>query len=223
MSSKIEDRVILVLTKDGEPYGYWQYLERESGITAQRWRGVISRKQRPTTDMIEWVCLTWPEFAFWIATGITDVANGHSAPHIAMTFPERLGTSSLQDEDYFKKSIELNRQLFHDAKINLENDKERFQAISKVNFAGAWHTTGMADIAYKLAKTEEYKEVIELAKRREEQRAKQQLYIWGKKKSNQELMVGEDELISSKNLFIDPRTSHQQIHDIYWFPLNREK
>jgi hypothetical protein len=34
-------------------------------------------RQRPTWEMIELVGRTWPEFAFWLVTGIDDPEHGH--------------------------------------------------------------------------------------------------------------------------------------------------
>ena len=55
-------------------------LEEECGIPVKNWKNFWSRRQRPTAHMIEAICRRWPEYAFWIATGISDEEHGHLKP-----------------------------------------------------------------------------------------------------------------------------------------------
>lgn len=56
-------------------------LEELTGIPSDRWSAFSLGRQRPTAEMIESVCKEWPQFAFWIAIGITDPERGHVAPN----------------------------------------------------------------------------------------------------------------------------------------------
>lgn len=56
-------------------------LEELTGIPATSWKNILSGKQRPTCHMIESAAKQWPEYAFWLATGLTDSKYGHSAPN----------------------------------------------------------------------------------------------------------------------------------------------
>ncbi|KVP85431.1 hypothetical protein WJ95_17925 [Burkholderia ubonensis] len=60
-------------------------LEEETGIPATNWKNVWTGKQRPTAHMIEALARRWPQYAFWLATGLTDAQNGHTAPKAAWT------------------------------------------------------------------------------------------------------------------------------------------
>jgi hypothetical protein len=44
-------------------------LEEISGIPEGNWKNVTYGKQRATSEMIQFVCKTYPEMAFWISTG----------------------------------------------------------------------------------------------------------------------------------------------------------
>ena len=113
MSTTIEDRFVLVLRETGEPYGIWQRMEELTGIAAARWRKAYTYQQRPTPDMIQALCRLKPEYAFWIATGITDAEYGHKAPASALTFPEWSGDRASDEpaRSYFHASLELLERL----------------------------------------------------------------------------------------------------------------
>lgn len=62
-------------------------LEERTSIPSDTWRKFLKAQQNATVQMIEAVCREWPEYAFWIATGITDTAHGHIGPDIAYQSP----------------------------------------------------------------------------------------------------------------------------------------
>ncbi len=45
-------------------------LELLSGIKSDSWQKVAAGKQRATSEMIEWACQEWPQFTYWIASGV---------------------------------------------------------------------------------------------------------------------------------------------------------
>ncbi|MBC3885635.1 hypothetical protein [Undibacterium griseum] len=55
-------------------------LEDATGIASGTWRTWWNKDSRPSGEMIEVLCAAWPEFAFWLATGITDSEHGHHSP-----------------------------------------------------------------------------------------------------------------------------------------------
>jgi len=74
----------------------YKELEEETGIPATNWQSAAKRKQRPTAAMIEALGRRWPQYAFWMATGLTDAPNGHTAPPDAWTCNEELSTSEAE-------------------------------------------------------------------------------------------------------------------------------
>jgi hypothetical protein len=65
----LSERMFHAVEKNINRYGMFKALEERTGVPAYSWNNAARGRQRPTTEMIEWVCQTWPEFAFWIATG----------------------------------------------------------------------------------------------------------------------------------------------------------
>lgn len=116
----ISDRFIELIDLAIQNKTKFKTLENLSGIPAVSWRKAYLRGQRPTVEMIEAVVQFWPEFAFWLATGITDSDHGHRKPgsemidvwiveqdgqvRIKENFAKRERTAA---HDYFFKCIQL--------------------------------------------------------------------------------------------------------------------
>lgn len=58
----------------------WRDMEDFTGIPSKRWQNVCRGLQRPTSEMFEAIGQVWPRFAFWLVTGRTDEASGHTSP-----------------------------------------------------------------------------------------------------------------------------------------------
>lgn len=196
MSTTIEDRIILVLReqlialdpKEGSTiekltagfvkpsprryagHGFWEKIADETGVPSQRWRSVFTRRQKPTPAMIESVAKLWPQYAFWIVTGITDSVNGHIAPANALTFPERLHADDASAERYFRQSIDLNSQLLVRGKVTIESDDERLRAVEREWKLGRWREGDLRRAAYFLSGSWDYRDLISTWKEREERR-----------------------------------------------------
>lgn len=75
--NNLNDRLkSLVVEYIGE-YRRYKQLELLTGIAADNWKSWFHGRQRPTVEMIEGVCLQWPQHVFWLATGRADSKNGH--------------------------------------------------------------------------------------------------------------------------------------------------
>lgn len=207
MSTTIEDRLILLLREDGEPYGYWQRLEGLTSIAAARWRKAYTRQQRPTTDMLAAISKLKPHYAFWLATGITDAANGHTAPVTALTFPEmpRQKVSDPYAEDYFRRSIELNRDLYR--VVDPETDDETRLKFSETTLVGTQRWGGdLVREAYAVADQTAYRNLVEQHEKREKHRL-------DKTKPPKK---APSSAASEKLGLQDPRTAHQGRKDLFW-------
>lgn len=251
MSSTIEDRFILLLrhlSEDddlndeknsvtriksalgisparGRP-GFWKYLDQYTGISSQRWGKVYARRQRPTSDMIEALAKLQPEYAFWLATGITDATNGHIAPMTAQTFPERLFCDDTSSTRYFREQIDLFEKLFQEAGIDVNDENMRMTAAERTYpLAHWWDSLILCDKAYALSATKEYAKLKELWKKREKDREARINYItkpderpWSLKRK--ELL--ESGLKGTPTLGQDPRTEHQDQWDLFYIPSKKK-
>lgn len=69
--------VVLATTTD---YRRFKQLEDVSEVAADSWKSWFHGRQRPTAEMIEAAATNWPEYAFWLITGVSDAEYGHIAP-----------------------------------------------------------------------------------------------------------------------------------------------
>ena len=164
MSTNIEDRFVLVLRETREPYGIWQRMEELTGVAAARWRKAYTYQQRPTPDMIQALCRLKPEYAFWMATGITDAEHGHKAPISALPFPEWLGERHSDEfaRQYFHASLDLLERLSKEGHVNVKNKEARLQAFGREWVSGNWLSSELVSIAKKLAGKPEYEGLKQL-------------------------------------------------------------
>ena len=148
-----------------------------------------------------------PHYAFWLMTGVTDAANGHTAPVTALTFPE-MPRHKLGDDyaaEYFHRSIELNRDLYR--VIDPDVDDETRLKISETTLVGTQRWGGdLVREAYAVADQTAYRLLVEQHELREKHR--QDKFKPPKRPANK--------AAGSKFLMQDPRTAHQEQNDLFW-------
>lgn len=76
----ISVRMKHVIRSSTEESRRFKRLEDELGVSASSWKSWWHGRQRATEEMIHAVCKRWPQYAFWITTGIDDAQYGHAAP-----------------------------------------------------------------------------------------------------------------------------------------------
>lgn len=76
LSRRLKEVVLATTTE----YRRFKQLEDVSEVPADSWKSWFHGRQRPTAEMIEAVAANWPEYAFWLITGISDAEYGHIAP-----------------------------------------------------------------------------------------------------------------------------------------------
>lgn len=79
--STIRDRVvafIVHITKAST--SRYKEMEKETGITSEKWQNVAAKKQRVTEEMLEAIGRQWPEYSYWLMTGQTDYKHNHLDP-----------------------------------------------------------------------------------------------------------------------------------------------
>lgn len=103
-------------------------LEEATGVPAANWKNFWTRKQRPTSHMIETAAKRWPQFALWLATGVTDEANGHSAPDEAWGLNPSARAEKTDEgeaESYLALSLYLHFLIYGKSRALLDNQKEK--------------------------------------------------------------------------------------------------
>jgi hypothetical protein len=76
----LSSRLKAVVTEQTTDYRRFKQLEDLTSIPADTWKSWYHGRQRPTAEMIEAAGKEWPEYAFWLTTGISDPDYGHVAP-----------------------------------------------------------------------------------------------------------------------------------------------
>ena len=209
MSTRIEDRFILVLREGESQWGFWSRLEEATKIPAYSWRKAYARKQRPTSEMIEALCRLLPTYAFWIATGITDAENGHCAPESALTFPELPRSHkpwALLGNEFFAASLRLASKLYEEARVDLEDDNARLKAAERQQIDGMWWGSHLVECAYNIAGSDDYREFTQARDLRQERRAAFEAAITGDAPLDSATPEG----------LTDVRTQHQGTRDLHW-------
>ncbi|AJY29825.1 hypothetical protein BTM_1135 [Burkholderia thailandensis 34] len=117
-------------------------LQDATGIDGNRWKAVWHGRQRVMPDMIEAIAQLYPQYAFWLATGITDPAYGHVAPkNEGYPLPGQEQTTSTR---YFQDAI-AEKKIAMEA---LQNwlDEDQLNDMREV-FANDWHLRSAHQLA----------------------------------------------------------------------------
>ena len=80
MTTKLPDRLTKILEAEMPAARRYKDLEEKSGIGSHSWIAISRGRQRPTSEMIEFVAKQWPDYAYWLATGVTEPQFRHVAP-----------------------------------------------------------------------------------------------------------------------------------------------
>jgi hypothetical protein len=92
----LSSRLKLLLLAETKERGRYSELEVFTGIPAPTWRTWWTRGSTPNGALVEAAAKQWPQFAFWLVTGSTDVRCGHEMPALA---PEARGYISNWPEE----------------------------------------------------------------------------------------------------------------------------
>lgn len=102
-------RIRLVIEVNTPDRGRYRELEEASGISSETWKAFWYGRQRATQDLLDHVFAQWPEMAFWVATGLTDVRHGHISPNFALKLEPYPIQPMPCTADYFKAATRVLR------------------------------------------------------------------------------------------------------------------
>jgi len=114
-SPDIAERLNCIISEHTTDRRRARELEELTGIPASNWKNAWSKKQRPTCHMIEAISKQWPQYAFWLSTGLTDPLYGHSAPEGAWGLNPCVRANEEQEaatQDYFAISLYLHYLIY---------------------------------------------------------------------------------------------------------------
>ncbi|WP_144155288.1 hypothetical protein [Paraburkholderia sp. BCC1885] len=201
-------------------HGFWERLHGFTGISAQRWRKAFMRRQRATPDMIQAMAHAFPQYAFWIATGITDATNGHIAPVNVQVFPEHLHTEDPTSTRYFRKALTLMRRLCTEGRMETGHAAKHICALERTHSADCWQESAWCDAAYRISVSEEYAGLEVLWREREKARRRRLAPIVGSGRAAaaRPRAAGATPRRPVAAVRVDPRSSHQEHGDLFYRP-----
>ncbi|WP_438391686.1 hypothetical protein [Caballeronia sp. DA-9] len=200
-------------------HGFWERLHGFTGISAQRWRKAFMRRQRATPDMIQAMAHAFPQYAFWIATGITDSTNGHIAPVNVESFPERLHAEDTASTRYFRKALTLMRRLCLEGHKATDDPTEQTGALERARVSDHWQESAWCDAAYRISRSEEYAGIELLWRERETARRRRLASMVGRSRAAaRPRAASPTPRRAEAAVRVDPRSSHQEYWDLFYRP-----
>jgi hypothetical protein len=146
MEERITERIRQFLEAQLDGKGRPQLLFELTGIAPETWRKFFLGKQRATLYMLQQVCIHWPEYAFWLSTGISDKEHGHMKVAAKEVFQE-VRNANISTRKVFEERIKYDDFSGGDAKgirsalhaladYGFLEDKEEYspRSISRVEF-----------------------------------------------------------------------------------------
>ncbi|KVF92950.1 hypothetical protein WJ21_00735 [Burkholderia vietnamiensis] len=73
----IYNRARTLIEQSTDPRQRFKELSERTGISAESWKTFWNRGTKVSGEMIEALGRAWPQYAFWLTTGITDEKHGH--------------------------------------------------------------------------------------------------------------------------------------------------
>lgn len=159
----------------------WKGMEELTGAKAVKWRHFVAGVKKPSIEMLESLCTTFPQYAFWLATGISDEDAGHLAP-AWLHFPGKLsgGGFPIDEQDstasYFK-ACQLAATSLWRAKV-IAREQFSGQATTEVDMGedlwglGVWMRSDAGPIA---AGKESHTQLMQKLKRQQRSHLEQSL------------------------------------------------
>ncbi|MDE3736404.1 hypothetical protein PSH28_07360 [Pseudomonas resinovorans] len=129
----IVDRFRAVIRQNTSDKRRWAELEALTEIPATSWNKAFNGKQRPTIEMVQAVARLWPEYAFWLATGVTDAKHGHISCRngaLRQFYPERSFSPRNAAKPYFAQLIDSFNRTYGDSnpyESDIEENEARVQ------------------------------------------------------------------------------------------------
>jgi len=108
---RLQDRLKLIIQAETDPSDQLEDLGLKTGLSVDRWRTFWRGTTFATCELIEAAAITWPQYAFWLSTGLTDPERGHVAPKTYVeAFPVRRGVAMLGATEEWRYLLELRRR-----------------------------------------------------------------------------------------------------------------
>jgi hypothetical protein len=165
-------RLKAVIERHTQAHRRFKELEEKTSISAATWKTYWTRGSRPSAELIEAVGKAWPEYAFWIGTGVTDEKHGHVSAVAEETFPETGRSAQSACTAYFKACIQAKAEAIALIESPKKNEDSKRPPILNLNsvpriLAKKLHGAARLDEAMDAVRLESQKRKIEIGLRPE--------------------------------------------------------
>lgn len=76
----MRERIAELINHVSDAHRKFKSFEEATGVKAKTWQNIVEGKQKANHEHIEAIGKRWPEYAYWLITGQTDEAHGHTSP-----------------------------------------------------------------------------------------------------------------------------------------------
>lgn len=132
----IHERLKTIINAETEEAGRFGWLQRKTGISRNTWQTWWDKEDAPPGGkMIEAAARMWPQYAFWLATGITDSEYGHTAPKelpASRTWPQDSAARTPSAKEFLTHCVHMQDKLAG-ASNAYDNPKEWERDWEKLN------------------------------------------------------------------------------------------
>jgi hypothetical protein len=119
----ISTRLMYIITEETSDSGRFGWLENATGIGRKTWQAWFTRSSMPSGNMLEAAGRLWPQYAFWLVTGMTDENYGHSRPIRSKSLEPKKSTARMRFKEYFEYFAHMQYMLYGDTN-EMETERE---------------------------------------------------------------------------------------------------
>lgn len=101
----VKERLKLAIASKTRDRTRYVQLKELTGISGDIWKNFWFDRREPDALMLEAVSRAWPEYAYWLVTGATNVTNGHLCPETALCY-EPSATPLITSDAFLKAGVE---------------------------------------------------------------------------------------------------------------------
>lgn len=128
----LRSRTMLLIEAVTSPARRFKELDEQTAVSGATWRSFWNREGAlPSGAMIEELSRHWPQYAFWLLTGIADWEFGHMAPQTATYLPNEQREEAPAAAAYFRSRIKTENPptpsqfiQYLDGLVNIMDDQE---------------------------------------------------------------------------------------------------
>lgn len=125
-TNTLSTRMKLAIYAELEGKRRFPKLEALTGIPINTWRSWWKNGSNPSGALVEALAKLWPQYAYWLVTGNTDIRCGHDMPNL---HPAARGYICNSPEEFSERNKEIKKQYskaYLQTAIDLEKNQSEY-------------------------------------------------------------------------------------------------